>query len=417
LDKCLEEKFDSNTITPGTEFMFEFSQLLQFLIDQKMKSEPRLKDIRLILSDSTVEGEGEHKIMNFIKKQRTHTSYDAHTTHCLFGSDGDLIVLALVTHEPNFYIMKEQPGFIHNNNNKNSQSTFRIDNTVGKGKDSDSLKQKVEFISIQAIRDYLSMKIMRSLPKEMQNLEKVVDDFVFTTLLAGNDFIPTSPYLKIKDGDMDCLINSYVSSSFHRKRHLVDGHIFNHEAIETFLIHIGKEERRLVECPQHLRTKNKMFSRGMEIEDENKTVVEKYCLKAGRLIDKSGISMEEVNYIRKEFNDELVKHRDLREEEKSLETMLSEGIPDYDTPDCIEYGKVRKNYYSTKFGILDEEEEEEREEALVTPITEISRRYFEGLLWIYTYYYGECPSWTWFYPYHYAPFISDLNSTEDISIE
>ena len=30
------------------------------------------------------------------------------------------------------------------------------------------------------------------------------------------------------------------------------------------------------------------------------------------------------------------------------------------------------------------------------------------MLWIAKYYFDECPSWTWYYPYDHAPFISDL---------
>ena len=65
--KQVPNLFDSNAISPGTEFMMELCKQLHFFIKYKCSTDPLYQKLEVILTDGTVPGEGEHKMLDYIR--------------------------------------------------------------------------------------------------------------------------------------------------------------------------------------------------------------------------------------------------------------------------------------------------------------------------------------------------------------
>lgn len=271
------ELFDSNTITPGTPFMHRLSIALQYYIHIRLNSDPGWRNVKVILSDANCPGEGEHKIMAYIREQRARTSHDPNTRHCVYGLDADLIMLALSTHEPRFAILREvvftPTGPEDRSDPKvaarlavtaqaESQQAAYENNAAASGDGSQSEKAKpqiakkpYQFLLVNVLREYLAKELSVEVPFPLDK-ERLYDDFVFMCFFVGNDFLPHMPTLEIREGAIDLLMSSY-RRLLPVLGHLVDGQHVHLERVEKFILDIGQNEDAIFQKRMRLLQRQK----------------------------------------------------------------------------------------------------------------------------------------------------------------
>jgi 5'-3' exoribonuclease 2 len=237
--------FDHNVITPGTRFMDRLAIHLRYYIADRLSNNGDWRGLRVVLSDASVPGEGEHKIMEYVRQQRAQPGYHPNTHHVLHGLDADLIMLGLATHEAHFTICRED---VLGKSDKGAgggnkchtcgREGHRADQCTGyvpppkeapapaantpgavARPDADSLtsiasliaRKPLHFLHLSTLREYLGLEftpLAPSLPFGF-DLERVIDDFVFMCFFVGNDFLPHLPSLDIREGAIDLLLGLY----------------------------------------------------------------------------------------------------------------------------------------------------------------------------------------------------------------
>ena len=217
-EDVIKKTWDSNVITPGTPFMFLLAQSIRYWCQWKLNTDPAWADIKVIISDASVPGEGEHKIMQFIRSQRSDPKYDPNTRHVMYGLDADLIMLGLGTHEPHFRILREdvfaqdskarackicgQPGhYADQCRGTPKQKSGQHDEKASKPE----IKPFI-WLSVGILREYLAAEMFTPGQHFPFDLERAIDDWVFMCFFVGNDFLPHLPSLDIHEDGIDKLI-------------------------------------------------------------------------------------------------------------------------------------------------------------------------------------------------------------------
>lgn len=207
-----EKPWDSNVITPGTPFMDILAASLRYWVQYKLNMDPGWKNIKVIISDASVPGEGEHKIMEFVRSQRADPKHDPNTRHVIYGLDADLIMLGLATHEPYFRVLREDVFFQQNSGGCRvcgEKGHIAVECTAvieKKVPDKNAPLKPFIWLNVAILREYLEAELHIAGQVVLFDLERAIDDWVFIIFFVGNDFLPHLPSLDIREGAIDSLV-------------------------------------------------------------------------------------------------------------------------------------------------------------------------------------------------------------------
>ena len=456
--------FDSNIITPGTGFMHRLSAALQYYIHARMNTDSAWQQVKVVLSDANVPGEGEHKIMSFIRLQRGRPGWNPNTKHVLYGLDADLIMLGLATHEAHFSILRENVFDVNPNRNAN----VSVKEMLGP-KDEEKMdvyEKPFQMVDISIVRECIDMEL-RGIDSEDADVDRLVDDFVFLCFFVGNDFLPHVPTLEIREGAIDLLMHVY---RMERRRgiggYLTDGATIDVQRVENFLRLVASSEEAIFR-KRHKRnmrfqdiqkrrdrekrqdaarlkdTMGAIYSAGLVpsgakpaanrgaaetlkrklIAGETGSGKKAHTLEDGKDDAPESWEMRCHDEFWKKVEDAGAKtdtsHVASAEESARFKTSVSDAMKERNDLSTVEKYKDtvrlgedgwKERYYKNKFGATTPGERQ-------AIIRDVVSRYVEGLQWVMRYYYDGVASWEWYFPYHYAPFASDFRDLASIDVQ
>jgi len=492
LETVTKKAFDSNSITPGTPFMDILAASLRYWCAYKLNTDPAWARLKVIISDASVPGEGEHKIMSFVRAQRASPDHDPNTRHVIYGLDADLIMLSLATHEPHFRVLREDVFY--------QDAKAKMCKLCGqKGHDAKACKGEAKakdgdfdekdkphplkpfiWLHVAVLREYLAVELEVSGLPFRWDLERAIDDWIFLCCFVGNDFLPHLPALEIRENGINTLtaiwkdnlpyMNGYVTK---------DGHIDLQRA-QYIMTGLAKQEDAIFRRRKQQEDRREANSKRRKLQDQEQGR-NSYQPTRGpggkprdRLEDPAGLNLRPIGSfptdLPRAITHDMVVNRgaiqqanlanksaasalksqlhgltappvDAKPADEDAEAPMSAKTPPSalgkrkaDFADDIDAGTSGTSTPQTQTGTNDEGPVDTvrlweegygdryyQQKFHVDPKDigfrhKVAQSYVEGLAWVLLYYFQGCPSWEWYYPYHYAPFAADFVDLEKMRL-
>jgi 5'-3' exoribonuclease 1 len=444
------------TTVLGTEFMAKLTEQLKYFISKKVSDDADWQGVEIVLSGHEVPGEGEHKIMEYIRLAKAQPDYDPNVRHCLYGLDADLIMLGLLSHDPHFCLLREEVTF-----GRQSRS-----------KSKDLEHQNFFLMHLSVVREYLEHEFqdlkqpgVLSFPYD---LERIIDDFILLAFFVGNDFLPNLPNLHINEGALALQFGTYKKILPKCDGYINEHGVINLERLKLLLDELGAFEQTAFErenedanwikgkqeghdgqlaALEKAKKKGKLvlsteqmslfkrIKKWLNSQKKKKDSTEKDSTQPAVMNLEATYSAKDRKFVEELAHDLNLKCERVLNDEGELHQQLSmypaidgdeseddeEGqlavlrvLRQYERAQVIDISPEeaeeelqkrydqrfidwKNEYYKSRFGFtLDNEEE----------MKKLTENYVEGLQWVLYYYYRGVVSWPWFYRYHYAPRIS-----------
>lgn len=430
--------------------MAKLTRQLKYFINKKVSEDIDWQGVEVVLSGHEVPGEGEHKIMEYIRLAKAQPNYDPNIRHCLYGLDADLIMLGLLSHDPHFCLLREEVTFGRQNQKKSKELEH----------------QNFYLMHLCIVREYLELEFQELKEPEVMafpfDMERVIDDFILMAFFVGNDFLPNLPNLHINEGALALMFKVYKSVLPKAGGYINEAGVINLDRLALLLEELADVEYRFFESenenaswfkgkqlgkvdvmakenlpkkgpltmstPQKdLYKQVKRYVNNRSAEGTLKSLDLNSSLPARdrkfvtdladdlRLEWKTVDNEEGERHLRLDFP-KMPEHDDDDDdaEDEESHTALLRVMKRYDTAKVVDvtaeeaqekrakiyeekFQAWKDNYYKAKFewGLENESE-----------MCKLAENYVQGLQWVLFYYYRGVASWPWFYGYHYSPMIS-----------
>ena len=336
--------WDTNTITPGTNFTTVLSKQVQ----NYFKEKETFSKIEFIVSACDCKGEGEHKIFSYITN---NLKYHSNTTTVVYGLDADLIMLALIRASScrKLFLYRETPTYIKSIN--------------------DSLSDKDHYLlDVKMLKE----RVNALLTDDPLDTTDRINDYVFLCFFLGNDFLPHTPSINIRNDGISILIDAYKKTI---------------SSMRTSSIHTPG-----IQTPSNLVKEKPSTLRLISANGRPVWLVIKKLIFELKTNEHERIKNEHAS--RSRFN---CKETTISNERFNFIPLIDRRVEEYINPSEHMW---QSRYYNKLFNITGQWGGISRKQ--------VCSDYIKSLDWTLSYYLSGCVDWRWGYHYLYTPLLDDL---------